>query len=219
LQLAWYDLESGEQRDAPAQMQAYALLTERDAPDVLRVPSGEFQSRIVGLLRAASDESGGSRALEQLADHFASVSATSEAFENLLEVGRTTLRRHFRGEYGAKLALADAGELLLSPPGVAGAIGEYLRRRDDEDRETLLAAVHTLRRSEALHCTDCHRQGQSLVDFSAAGYPRARIRALTRPIVFQMVEDIAAGRPMHFGLPWIRPSDEERRESGEGGRK
>lgn len=212
LPLVWYDPESGERRDPPAQLRAYAMLTESDSPDTHSVPSREFQSRIVDLLRAASEESGGSRALGQLADHFASVSVTSEAFENLLEVGRTTLPRHFRGGYGAKLALAVAGEPLLSQPDDVAAIDEYLQRRDDQDSEKLLAAVHALRRDEALRCTDCHREGQSLVDFSAAGYPRARIRALTRPIVFQMVEDISAGRPMHFGLSWIRPSTEKQQK-------
>ena len=222
LDLTWYDLDTGAACDPPSILQIYDLLTSPRKRRALQTPTEADQRNIVALLRAAAEQADGLPALEQLAEHFAAVRAASGAFQSLIEVGRSTLPRHFRGEYGAKLALSNPQDRTpqLAHPDTADAVRNYLRHADSippVEHDTLLAAIHPLRRAQALTCIDCHREAESLVSFSAAGYPPARIKALTRPIVFQMVEHISAGRPMHLGLPWISPNDGQPNKQDEGG--
>lgn len=202
LALTWYDVRTGKARGAPAAFAAYAL-TQRPASEPLE-PA--LQADLAGLLRTAAEEADGVPALRQLAEHVAAVRVTSEEFQTLLDVTRKVLPQHLRGEYGAKLALCDArsDRPVLTHPGTAPAVREYLDlvRRGavlaPAERDTLLARIHPLRRPQALHCTDCHRAPGSLVDFTRLGYPDARRDALFRPLIFQMIEHIAGGQPMHL---------------------
>jgi hypothetical protein len=48
---------------------------------------------------------------------------------------------------------------------------------------------------------------QGLLDFAAADYPPARVRMLSAPIVFRMIENIANGQP--FFMPgFMAPAEE-----------
>jgi hypothetical protein len=71
-------------------------------------------------------------------------------------------------------------------------------------KAALLEDVHPLRRPQTPRCSDCHTRTGGLIDFGALGYPPARIDMLTQPMVFQMIQHIAAGQP--FYLPGILPS-------------
>lgn len=204
--LAWYDLNTGRTRDPPAILLAYEILTRTDADAMWKADGLATQRRLVRLLRQAAGEAGNLDVLSQLADHFDAYRVGSAGFENMLKDGPDALARHFRGEYGAKLALtaADTGRPLLGHPNTRSAVETYLARKDSappDGKQTLLKAVHPLKRETALSCTDCHRTEGSLVNFTSLGYPEARQRAMIDPIVFRMIEHINAGRP--FNLPAV----------------
>lgn len=203
LSLAWYDLDNGKSRDPPSILRAYEMVTGPDVASRWKKADREEQSRLVGLLRSSALESGGARDLEELADHFEAYRLDSPGFERLLTEAPDLLPRHFRGEYGAKLAVLDraTGNTMKGHPNTRTAVREWLARKDsaaESERKELLAAVHPLRRETALTCTDCHTASGGLVDFAKAGYPPARIDQLIAPIVFRMIEHINAGRPFHL---------------------
>ncbi|MFQ5804970.1 MAG: hypothetical protein ACE5I3_00820 [Phycisphaerae bacterium] len=211
IELAWYDLGTGRKRVAPALLRAYAWLVEarsRESSEWTRAD----QREIVELIRRADREAGGDPAFKHLADHLAAVRAESEEFAPLLEAARETLPRHFRGEYGAKLALVDpqTRRPWLGHPGSEAAAQEYLSQKDSlrgEEKEAVLTRVHPLRRKPTLHCTDCHRPEGALVDLTTVGYPPARVQALVQPLIMQAIEHIVEGREFHMPT-FIRPRDE-----------
>ncbi len=201
--LTWYDLEKGHTRKPPSVLAAYGMVTGADAESRWKSAGDEMQERLVDSLRRAAKEAGGVADLEQLADHFEAYRVGSPGFERLLKESPDLLPRHFRGEYGAKLAVVDraTGKTLRDHPNTEPAVQEWFTRKDSankDERDRLLKAVHPLRRETALVCTDCHTAQGSLIDFAKAGYPPARIEQLVSPIVFRMIEHINAGRPFNF---------------------
>lgn len=203
--LTWYDLTTGESRPPPAILDAYAMVTGPDVATSWKSADESKQDRLVRLLRRAAEDAGGVSDLAQLADHFEAYRLRSPGFDQLLKEAPDLLPRHFRGEYGAKLAVVGAnGQILLGHPNTEAAVQEWLARKDSaskDERERLIKALHPLKRETALTCTDCHTAAGGLVNFSKAGYPPARVDQLTSPIVFRMIEHINAGRP--FGLPSV----------------
>ncbi|RIK63321.1 MAG: hypothetical protein DCC65_16155 [Planctomycetota bacterium] len=204
--LVWYGLDAGKPGDPPSLLQAYAMLTAPDAASMWKRDGDAAQKKLVHLLNSAARESGDVPALARLAEHFEAYRVGSKAFDQMLTDGPAALARHFRGEYGAKLALRDerTGRPLLGHPNTGPAVAEWFARKDTavgEEATKLLEAVHPMRRASALTCTDCHRTQGSLIDFPKLGYPEARIRSLIDPVVFSMIEHINAGRP--FNLPAV----------------
>lgn len=214
LSLTWYDLDRGKPCGRPAILNAYDFVTSAEGRKRLADPTADDQAHLVDLLGEAAREADGEPALETLVKHVATVRPGSEAFQRLMEAVRTALPRHFRGEYGAKLALRDpgSGRPVLAHPDTSEAVREYLQRgaaSAGADRDALLARVHPFKREQPLHCTNCHRPKDSLIAFESVGYPPARQEALTGPPVFQMIEHISAGLPMNlpgfFNSPTSQP--------------
>lgn len=214
LRLAWYDLDNGELQPPPALLRAYGLLTNSGE-------QGPPQRELVTLLDHAIADAGGAPPLVSLRKHLAAVRAGSEEWRRLLDLARSEIPRHFRGEYGAKLALLDAeGVPRLGHPGNEGAVREFMESRDGftgEQREEVLQRVHPARRSPTLQCQACHRPTGSLIDLGALGYPPARIQQLAQPLVTQMIDHIVAGQEFRMpgflapgGSPETRPAQEER---------
>ncbi|OWY68464.1 hypothetical protein B7486_25955 [cyanobacterium TDX16] len=204
--LVWYGIETGETAPLPAILQAFDLLTSDSGRRWRAAPTEADQSRLVTLLREAAGAANELPVLLRLADHFAAVHPASDAFQRLIDEAASSLPRHFRGEYGAKLAIrADGSDSpMLAHPQTDAAVAAYLAAKDttdDAERERLLKAVHPLRRENALNCTDCHSREGSLIDFAQLGYPEARIDLLVNPVIFRMIEHIAAGRV--FRLPEV----------------
>jgi mono/diheme cytochrome c family protein len=203
LATTWYGLASGTPRGAPAALVAYGWLVSAEGRQELAQPTPATQHRLVTLLRAAAEEADNVPALVQLATHVAAVRYDGAEFQQLVEAAHTILPRHFRGEYGSKLALRDrtSNRPLLGFPGAQQAIQTYLRQAPTADQarqEQLLAAVHPDLRVPSLHCTNCHTASGSLLDFAAAGYPPARIQMLSQPGIFTMIEHIASGQPFYL---------------------
>lgn len=213
LAVTWYDLGRGEPRGAPEVVQLYAWLTSEQGRAALADPTPAIQTELVARVREAARQADYARALVDLADQLAAERYSSPAFAALVETARTILPRHFRGEYGAKLALLDRAtkQPILGYAGTQSATDAYLREAPQADaarRAQLLAAVHPALRTPTLHCTDCHRMPSVLFDFAAAGYPPARIEMLSQPVIFQMIEHIAAGQPFYlpgFVVPTTQP--------------
>ncbi len=214
-QVTWYDLDDGLARPPPSILAALELLTADPAATdaASRSPHSTRedveQERIVQLLEAAADEADGAPALKTLAEHFAAVRAGSAAYQKLTESARESLPRHFRGEYGAKLAVRKDGSTqpLLGHPGSEAAIRAYLessRRpeaRSDAEQQALLDAVHPLRRNRPRECHECHTTDRGLIDFAAMGFPKDRIAELVDPIVVRMIEHVAEGQA--FQMPSV----------------
>jgi hypothetical protein len=211
LDLTWYSLETGGAAGPPAALEAYGLLTSSEGQRRFAQPTPDDQRRLVALIQTAARQSGDVPALAELAHDLQAVRVTSDEFQKLLEWARAVLPQHFRGEYGEKLALRDGqGKPRLGHPDDAAAVDEYLsamqrgEKLAGDQRKALLDRVHTRRRTQPLHCTQCHTAENSLIDFAKIGYPEARRQALFRPAVFQMIEHIAGGQPMYlpgFVLP------------------
>ena len=202
LGLVWYDLRNGKPICRPALLEAYEWLTSRSLEDEKRF-TREDQKRIVSLLSAASDDSDGDPVLDHLAEHLSAVSVKGSEFTRLLRLARNTIPQHFRGEYGAKLALADpvTAKPLLGNSFGDPAVAEYLEKRvrlSGEEAKRLLEKVHPTKREPTLECSECHTLESSLVDLAAAGYPEARRRAIVQPIVMHAVQNMKAGRPFHI---------------------
>lgn len=211
LPLAWYDLKTGGKREqAPAMLQAYAWLTSPSMRHTNTFTMND-QAEIVRLLRKAANEADAESSLASLADHLAAVRATSGEFARLVRITRQTLPGHFRGEYGAKLALVNpgTGKPILKNPGSAEAAREFLARSSSlagEEKAQWIKKVHPQRREPTLRCKECHRSEGSLVDFASLGYPPARLQAISSPLVTSAIDHIVDGQP--FYLPAILGREE-----------
>ncbi len=203
LPLAWYDLKSGGARtEAPALLRAYAWLTSPSALNPSAFTAKD-QAEIVRLLRAAADEAGGETTLASLREHLAAVRASSDEFRRLVKVTREAVQGHFRGEYGAKLALLNPRTMkpLLGNPGTEKAVRDFLAQREvltGEQKNLALKKIHPPLRVPTLHCAQCHRIEGSQVDFLTLGYPPARIRAICSPQVTLAIDHIVEGRPFYL---------------------
>ncbi len=231
LKLVWYDLDDGRPRPPPSILAALDLLTadhssaDDSSASADATPTDIDQARIVRLLEAAAEEADDAQALKTLAEHFAAVRPGSSAYRKLTESTRQSLPRHFRGEYGAKLAVRKEGstEPLLAHPGSEAAVQKYLTSTGGSgrpssvgresgvgraslpataDNKTLLDAIHPLRRSQPRECHECHTAEGGLIDFAAAGFPRVRVNELVDPIVVRMIEHVSQGRA--FQMPSLR---------------
>ncbi len=209
--LGWYDIQTGVRSEPPALLRAAGWL-DAAASQPVREFSSDDQAAIVGLLRAAHTHAAGSDGLEALADHLAAVRPASPAFAQLVDEGRATVARAFRGSYGAKLALLGAdGRPILAHPGAEAAVRDFLARgaaAAQEQREAMLSAVHPRRRAEPLDCSACHVASGSRMEFAALGYPPARVERLLHSAIFQMIQHIADGQPFH--MPNVLPAEAPR---------
>ena len=203
LSLAWYDLQTGKTRPgAPALLRAYEWLTR---PSVRGTNSFTVndQTEIVRLLREASREAHAETDLVSIASHLAAVRAASEEFGHLVKVARESCQGHFRGEYGAKLALFDpnTSKTILRNPGNEQSVRDFLARRDTlgaDEKKALLQKIHPLRRDPTLHCVQCHKTEGGLVDFRSLGYPPARIQTISSPLVTSAIDHIVEGKPFYL---------------------
>jgi len=212
LSMTWYDLETGAAQDPPAILTLYERLNDiRPDEEDANILKQQHQE-LVALMQRTAKDMPEARALRQLVEHFEAVRPGSRTYERLLEETRGIIPRYFRGEYGAKLALqAEDGAVILGHPDTSEAVAKFLADGDQlapDDREQLLTKVHPLRRAKAYTCTECHRADASLVPLAQLGYPPARIEALSDPIVFEMIENIDAGRS--FELPqFLAPTPDD----------
>jgi hypothetical protein len=203
LPLAWYDLQTGKTRsEAPALLRAYEWLT-RPSVRATNAFTASDQTEIVRLLREAADEAYAETDLVSLSKHLAAVRATSDEFSHLVKVARDACQGHFRGEYGAKLALIDPrnSKALLRNQGNEDAVRDFLARRDRltvDEKKALVEKIHPLRRDPTLHCVECHRIEGGLVDFRSLGYPPARIQAISSPLVTRAIDHIVEGKPFYL---------------------
>jgi len=218
LELVWYELETGHATDPPVLLTAFAWLEAAKRKAAATLTEAD-QREIVRLLRAAARRAGNGPALHQVATHLAAVRVESEDFPRLLEAAQDVVQQHLHGEYGAKLALADAatGRQRLRHPGSERAVRAYLSRKDtltEHEQQSLLGRVHPLRRQPTLHCTDCHTPTGGLVDLSRVGYPAARIQQLVQPLIMRAIEHIVAGEV--FQMPtFVGPGEQSQPASDE----
>jgi hypothetical protein len=204
LQASWYDPQTGMTADAPAVLQALTLLDS--------VPSRETQLELLALLERAVAQSQSHPELLLLTQHVRSMTHTqSEGWPELLDLCRSALARHFRGEYGRKIALTGPDrQPILAHPNTNSAKARFRRLGTDAtqaERDTLLGEVHPLRRPQPLDCSSCHKP-DGLLPYAQLGYPPGRIEELTGQAIFKMVENIAAGQEFH--LPRVlQPADQQ----------
>ncbi len=203
LPLVWYDLRDGDMTDPPALLQAMALLLSEEGRQRMAAPTAAFQEELVHLLEQAAQQAGNDPALARLAESVAGPRFSSPMFTEVVRHVKDRLPLHYRGEYGAKLALrGDDGQPLLSHPGTAAEVQRFLREKDQmapDTRAALLDKIHPLRRSPTLQCTACHQAAGSLVDLAAVGYPAQRVAELQQGWVFTAIEHIMAGES--FQMP------------------
>lgn len=214
-ELVWYDLTTALRSGPPAILSVLSeLLQLRSAEAGGSVADIAGRRRIQDQMGAAARQSGGNPALTELANHFAAVRAESPAFDELVTAALASLPRHFRGEYGHKIALRDAasGKAVLGHPGTRDAVVRFRQRRataGDEEKVRLLAAVHPLKRDEPLSCDACHRVEGGFIDWSSLGYPPSRVHDLEHSMLFQMIQRISEGNEFH--MPgFLAPASGER---------
>lgn len=224
LPLVWYDLESGAPTDPPALLQLYGWINSEEGRAAFDQPTAAVQDRLVGLLSTATAQAGGDPSLARLRDQVAAIHYTSYLFPDAVANVRARLKSHLRGEYGAKLALRDAGgSPRLAHADTADAARE-LRALDPEadatQREALVTAVHPQRRAETLDCIACHTTEHALVELQSVGYPPVRINELRGGWVFRAIQHMRDGQtfimPRFIGngggggvLPSAAPTEQE----------
>jgi hypothetical protein len=207
LPLGWYSLAEGQRCPVPAVLQAFAWLTSEAGRRALAAPTEADQAHLAELLRTAARQAEGDPTLQQLARDIAAVRYSSPALKGYMADAQALLPHHFRGEYGAKLALLNpTSQPVLGFPNTQAAVQTYLREAPTAAparKAELLTAVHPLRRPQPPFCSDCHVRTGGLIDFSAMGYPPARVDMLTQAIIFRMMEHIASGQPFYLpGFIW-----------------
>jgi hypothetical protein len=203
LPLVWYDLHSGGPTAPPVLLRAYDWLIK--ARDKAEFTPAE-QTEIVALLRAALAAGGDDPGLRHVTEQLAAIRADAEDFPRLVATAADLVPRSFRGEYGAKLALAAEGRPRLNHPDNEAAIREFLKRKDSlagAARDELLQKVHPARRTPTLTCSSCHTPTGGLVDLAKVGYPPARVAALVQPLITQAIEHMMEGREFH--MPTMLP--------------
>jgi hypothetical protein len=215
LTTVWYDLHSGKPRGAPTLLAMYAWLESDEGKKETAQPTEAVQDKIVGYLRQAIFETEADPTLTVLAERVNAVHYASPEFQQIVAEIHATLPLRFRGEYGVKLARRDAdGRPIFGYPDTAAAIQQYLRAAPIADatrKQALLNTIHAGNRVEPVYCAGCHQSEGGAIDFKAAGYPPARIAMLSQPIIFRMIENIAAGQP--FYLPGFVAPPEQRENS------
>lgn len=203
LHAGWYDLETGERQGRPSVLQAYdvllALRTESD-------PSARKAAReeLIALLQAAAGEAAGGQALTELTRHVRAVRADNERFNQLVDAMLAALPRHFRGEYGAKIALIEMNSHapVLQHPDSHEAVAEFLRSPADSPLRNgdgaLSQRIHTRRRPSPRTCSDCHAREESILDFQKLGYPTPRVEQLVEPRIMRAIEHMSRGEPLYL---------------------
>lgn len=198
LPLVWYDPETGAPTEPPALLRALTML---DNPAIESADDAQ-RDELVSILRDACSHTPDAARLTTLTQHFATVAPGGENWKRVVAAARAEVIKHARGEYDAKLAVADrAGNPRLDHAGNDAAVAEYLARGDDlpqAERDALLARVHPERRAQTLQCLDCHQREQSLIDFAALGYTKRRRELLARPLVVRMIQNIANGQTFYM---------------------
>jgi hypothetical protein len=210
--LTWYDLDDGRARGRPALLDAYDWLQKRGEQEAKAYGATE-QREIAGLLATAAEEGQGEPHLQALSREISAVRAGSEALLRSIDRSRDAVSRAMRGSYGSKLALqSTSGKPILGHPDAEAAVRDWLARGKQaggDERERMLRAVHTRRRETPLDCTACHTTQNPLIDFAKTGYPAARVRSLTEPQIFEMIQHIREGRQFHIptvGAPMSQPT-------------
>lgn len=137
---------------------------------------------------------------------------SSPTFTGIVQTVLERLPSHFRGEYGAKLALLDErGNPLLGHPNTEATVQRFLDLRDELSptaQVELLAKVHPQRRPDTLRCSDCHTRDSTMITLGTVGYPPERILTLQEGWIYTAIEHNKAGRPLY--LPgFVAPRDEE----------
>jgi hypothetical protein len=206
--LTWYDLTTGQTASPPAALRAMGWLdaNERNPGGI----SAADQAAFVALLKEAN-RTVHARDMERLIEHVAAVRHDRPDLPALLRDARSVLQSHLRGEYGVKLALrSEAGGPVLAHPGSADATTAFVASRETLSgaaREQLLNQVHTRRAAQPRMCTDCHTTDRSAINFAKLGYPDARVRALTEPVLMSAIQKIMQGEEFH--LPgFVGPQEE-----------
>ena len=120
-----------------------------------------------------------------------------------MKVARDSCQGHFRGEYGAKLALLDSRttKTKLGNSASEEAVRDFLARRETvagEEKKALIEKIHPQQRKPTLHCVECHRAEGGLVDFTSLGYPPARVQAISSPLVTRAIDHIVEGKPFYL---------------------
>lgn len=205
--LTWYDPQDGAPADSPAVLQASAL-AERMLGGTT---SSQAQAEWLALLDRAVVQSRSNPDLVLLVRHARALPSESAQWTQFLNLAKETLVRHFRGEYGRKIAVAHPeGQPILGHPNTEVAKARLHRLEPDADpaeREAALAAVHPLRRPEPLACSSCHGQSGTMLPYAALGYPPTRLHDLQSQVIFTMIENIAAGQEFH--LPTVLKRNDE----------
>ena len=212
LATTWYDLHTGKQRSAPSLLQAYAWLESDEGKKEIALPTEATQDKILDFLNQAIYETEADPTLTKLAERVNAVHYSSPEFQQIVAELHSELPLRFRGEYGVKLARRDAsGKPIFGYPDTAEAVRQYLREAPTADaarKQALLDTIHAGNRVEPVRCGDCHRSEGGAIDFKTAGYPPARVAMLSQPIIFRMIENIAAGQP--FYLPgFVVPQEQQ----------
>lgn len=197
----WLSLPQREPITAPPILTVGELLESLAA--TAPADAAALNSRLIGLMEQAAAASGGN---EQLAHWLARLKTTnpdSRVWRQLVEEIRIHLSLHVHGEYGAKIALYEAGQPQPAPTGAQqAATREYLSGKDrlsETQRKQLLDTIHVNTAPTGAMCTPCHSATPALVDVGKLGYPPSRVTALEESAVMRSILSIEAGQP--FFLP------------------
>ncbi|HOA72935.1 MAG TPA: hypothetical protein PL151_01175 [Phycisphaerae bacterium] len=192
----WVSTKTGKPQPAPAILQLLARFSAATQPADL----ADQSESVLQLLRQAIDVSGGDPVLNFLALQLETSQPGSPVWRQAIQQLAEELPNHARGEYGAKIAMADGPGIRPTSREFAKLTEEYFSRKADQaDRTRILGRIHEgiIQRPQA--CVPCHRTENPMLDFKALGYSPSRIDALTSTPIVGMIQQIREGQP--FNLP------------------
>lgn len=193
---AWVDLKTGRTQQTPAILQLLSRFSATTQPADL----ADSSATIVQLLRQAIDVIGGDPVLNFLAIQLETSEPGSPVWRHAIQQLQAELPNHARGEYGAKIAPAQASGGQPIQRDLSALTDQYFSRKADQStRGTLLKQMHEGIVAQPEGCLPCHRAEPAMLDFQALGYSAERAKALTSTPIVGMMQQIREGQP--FNLP------------------
>lgn len=218
--MTWLNLASGRPQESPAILRLTQLLQsrreqvqrERQAeedraagkpstqPEESKRDPQQDHAQIVPLLEQTIAVVGSDGLLEYIRMQIDTSEPGSPVWRHAVEQLTDELPQHARGDYAAKLALADrsgwreAEISRLTPAFLAS-------KPDSAERAALHKQVHESILPKPDGCLACHSDGQTLIDFASVGYTRERAGKLRSLPPAGLIQRIPPGG--EFPLPGL----------------
>ncbi len=190
----WVRTADNEPTDPPAALRLVALLETK--AEALRDTPAAVHDDLLRFLRETVDVAGRDPILDYLRIQIETSEPGSPAWRHAVTQLAAELPNHTRGEYGTKIALADARSGDRRDMEVETE--RYLSAAPNSPaREQAYEKLHDDVLAEPKGCVACHAEPARL-DFEKLGYPPSRAAVLKAAPIAHMTQQILDGKAFHL---------------------